>query len=571
MLLGVVSTLLSFLSISAVSFYSITSILNNKISNNIKVNTKQIKISIESSIRNLNNVSQQLSFYGNVGQLVNQYVDEENNYDKSRLIEEIREQLSIISYTNPDIGFRTYYFANEDKYEFNEFSVKPGRSFWDHPLLAKYYKIAYYGPHESITQNYDYYVLSAVRQVDIPDYDDIYVYIETNFKVTQDILESTSLVASTYTLLVDNDNTIVYTELPEDFTKGQALKISHVLTRDDKSVSSGYDNGYYWYAATSNQGWKVVSVISKDNYNSERNAWMKNMIIALIVVLVISMLLSFLLWRLIYRPMIKFKYEIQQVSHNRLEDTEHRTNIQEFDEILTQFQQMKRQIKKLIDEIVRDEKIRADLEIEKLRNQINPHFLMNTLNTVHWMAIMKDQMEIDRIILSLNRLLSYNLAKNGPITTLKQEMDAIKDYLTIQQVRYTFTFDILVEDKDDRDKIMLPRFIIQPLVENALFHGLKDGGHIQVDILVKDRLIIAVTDDGIGMEERVRRSLLSDGNTNEEKVGMGIGIDYVKATLRSQYKGDETFDIVSAANSGTTITISIPIEYVEEHHESISR
>src|SRR4029079_11461760 len=133
------------------------------------------------------------------------------------------------------------------------------------------------------------------------------------------------------------------------------------------------------------------------------------------------------------------------MAQNRAQVVNVKTKIPEFDFLLNQFRQMREQIWELFAEVEHNEKRRVDLEVEKLLYQINPHFLMNTLDTVHWLALMNGQNEIDKLVLSLNKLLYYNLGKMGDTSTIGDEIEALKEYLQLQQIRYDFRFEVDID------------------------------------------------------------------------------------------------------------------------------
>ena len=116
------------------------------------------------------------------------------------------------------------------------------------------------------------------------------------------------------------------------------------------------------------------------------------------------------------------------------------------------------------------------LEIEKLLYQINPHFLMNTLNTIHWMAVMNGQQDIDKAVQALNRLLFYNLDKDGYHTDIERELSAMGEYMLLQKVRlYDFTYTIRREPETAEFCYPIPKFILQPVIENSIVHGYRSG------------------------------------------------------------------------------------------------
>jgi two-component system sensor histidine kinase YesM len=220
---------------------------------------------------------------------------------------------------------------------------------------------------------------------------------------------------------------------------------------------------------------------------------------------------------------------------------------------------MKGRIWALYEEIEAKEKRRADLEVEKLRYQINPHFLMNTLDTVHWLALMNGQQEIDKLVLSLNKLLNYNLRKMGEMSTIGEEIDALKEYLQLQQIRYDFQFDVDIDADEDSLALRCPRFILQPLVENALYHGVSDDGYIYVGVkLQDDSLCITIQDNGAGMAQETVDRLLGDETGEYRQVGMGIGMRYVRRILASSYGGEAQLQIRSGIGQGTVVSLRLP-------------
>ena len=120
--------------------------------------------------------------------------------------------------------------------------------------------------------------------------------------------------------------------------------------------------------------------------------------------------------------------------------------IKEFDDLMHEVEKMKDQIRNLIDNVVEKEKNIQRIEYEKLLFQINPHFLLNTLNSIQWMARMSHQDNITEFVQRLKKLLSYNLGKEGMQTTLRTEIDIVKEYIALQQMRYDFVIEMNVEE-----------------------------------------------------------------------------------------------------------------------------
>lgn len=556
-ILFMLSTFTPFVIIGLISYYAIYSILTNKIQTGVQSNLKQVEQSLENTIGNLNHVSQQLAFQGTVGRKLDELLATHTPYQRFERYEELKEELRLITFTNPTIGLTLYYFKKDGTHEFENLGVRPGFSPEKLPLLAEYYGISYYGPHVSNNNSDNQYVMSALRKVDLPDRDDVFVYIESGFRLTQNILNNNPFSEGVSHLILDNEGRIAYSETPDIFPMDtRAPDFLH-------AGKSGTHRGHYWFKETSNQGWSVVTVIPKAIYNKEINRWFAQILIVSILCAAVSVLLGWLLWKMVYRPLNNFNKEIKHMAQDRAQAFQPaRTNIPEFDYLLNQFRLMKEEIWHLFSEVEQKEKRRVDLEVEKLLYQINPHFLMNSLDTVHWLAVMNGQNEIDKLVSSLNKLLYYNLGKLGQISTVEEEIDALQQYLTLQQIRYDFQFDVRLQVDDKVLKAQVPRFILQPLVENSLYHGLNDDGHIRVE--VKGGMIeIGIHDNGAGMSEDKVHEVLHQREGANRKVGMGIGLNYVKRMIESQFGDRASLQIESKLGKGTVIYLTLPITEVE--------
>ncbi|QDH20508.1 sensor histidine kinase [Saccharibacillus brassicae] len=553
-----------------VSHRTISVILADNLNLGVQSNLHQVQLSLENTISNLNHVSQQLAYPGSVGRLLEQYLAAEQAYDRAALIEDLQSELNLITFTNPTTGFVMYYFADEKRMLFANAGLRGDFDPEELPLLAGYYGISYYGPHISKDRFNDQYVLSALRKVNLPGRDNVYVYMESGFKLTQNILNSDHIVKTSSHLILDNSGRIAYSERPETFAENSFFRPDALIQKKagGETPSSGLVGNYYWFKGTSNQGWSIVSLIPKSDYEAEKRRWVQIMTMLLLLFLAVGLGTAGLLWKMVYEPLNRFHREMKDVVGSRFDPPSPPSRIPEFQYLQQQFHHMKRQIAELIHEVEQKEKRRADLEVEKLLYQINPHFLMNTLDTAHWLAVINGQKEIDKLLVSLNRLLYYNLGKLGQVSTIREEIDSLRQYLILQQIRYDFDFDVRIRVEDKVLDVPVPRFILQPLVENALYHGLDDDGHIQVDVKREHGMIeLVIRDNGGGISETEIRRLLDEQKPAHEKVGMGIGMNYVKRMIESYYEGRAELRLESVPGRGTAVSLLLPDETDEPQKE----
>jgi two-component system, sensor histidine kinase YesM len=549
-----ISSLTPLVLIGTISYISMYAILKNKAEAGVKSNLHQVRISLENTLSQLNHTSQQLALDGRVGQNLESYMSADL-YQKKLLKDEIQSQLNLIHFTNPTLGLIFYYLGNNNQTLFENFSVRENSDLNKLPKLFNFNTITYFGPHLSLNPIDGNQVLSIMRQVEILGRNDVYVYIETNFKLAESIIKNEQFGNHLAHLIVDNEGRIAYSENPRDFPVGAMYSAE---------TNTGVWGKYYRFEESSNQSWKVVATIPNADYRLEINRWIKQFGLSAILTLTASGLIAWVIWRMMYRPLNLLNMDIRNVKNNSGSSPARRSRIAEFAVIYREFADMRNRIGDLITEVEHKEQSKALLEVEKLMAQINPHFIHNTLDTIRWLARSNGQKEIDRLVSTLNKVLYYNLGKGGQ-ARIKDEIEALKHYVELQGIRYNFEFDVKIHANDKALELPIPRFILQPLVENALYHGLEDKGVIEVGVEEDGdtHLIISVKDDGDGISEEEIRSLMSDETETRKKVGMGIGLQYVYRMVKFQFGASASFRIESQLGRGTTILLRLPILHEE--------
>lgn len=537
------------------SYDAIYSILENKLENGARSNLKQTELSLMYTMNNLAQISQQFVYPSTIALKLNEWRVTDDPGKTTSLNERIQKELDYISYTNSTAGL-TMYVEEDGSYLFRNMPVRKDFSFDELPIIDEYNDITYYGPHISNNPLNTQYVISIAREVDLPNEEPVYLYVESSFSITKSILEVSQQANNSFYLILDGNNRIAYSELNRLFPVDEHF--DEIVDGD----RSGLIDGYYWFMTTSNQGWSIVSLIPQKEFNEEKNRWIVQMVVLAIIFGLLSLFVAWLVWKMVYKPIRHFDSEIEAISKNNFHFKSEPMNIPEFDDFLEQLQHMKRQIAELIEEVEVKEKKRADLEIEKLMYQINPHFLMNTLDTVHWLALINNQDDIDQMVSSLNKLLYYNLKRSGEASTIEEELESLDQYCRLQEFRYQFSYNVNVKVDTSLLKTAVPRFILQPLVENAIYHGLAEEGHIEVvveQLEDQDRIIISIHDNGMGLSEAEIHNIFNEA-TNNKKGGIGIGMNYVKRMLESHYENRAYLNIISKKGKGTTVVLNLPIE-----------
>lgn len=250
-------------------------------------------------------------------------------------------------------------------------------------------------------------------------------------------------------------------------------------------------------------GYANAIALPENIYQKEMNMWRLKLVVIILATFGIFSCSVIYLYRLICKPLNQLQKQIIQVGNGALHGERHEYEIKEFDDLMHEVEQMKEQIRNLIDDVVEKEKNIQRTEYEKLLYQINPHFLLNTLNSVQWMARMSKQNNIMEFVQRLKRLLSYNLGKEGMQTTLRTEIDIVKDYIALEQMRYDFVIEMNVEEGRYLEQPTV-RMLLQPLVENAIRYGLGDDEKITIQVFednIRGLAGITILDSGNGLTQ----------------------------------------------------------------------
>jgi two-component system, sensor histidine kinase YesM len=278
-----------------------------------------------------------------------------------------------------------------------------------------------------------------------------------------------------------------------------------------------------------------------------------------------SVIAAWSLSRSIYTPIKKLHDVTTTITKNDLQALVTSDNVDEITELGMSFNIMIGKIKELLDSKIKEQENLKKAELRALQAQINPHFLYNTLDTIIWMAESKKTADVVNIVTALSSFFRISLSKGMDWITIGEEVERIRNYLTIQKMRYRDILDFKIEvDSDVADHTIL-KLILQPLVENALYHGIKNkrqGGTIRVRARRRNEneIQLEVEDDGIGFTPEKLAQLRADldDESAEIKLESGYGIGNVNKRIRLYYGRSYGVSIQSVYNTGTCVTLIIP-------------
>lgn len=308
-------------------------------------------------------------------------------------------------------------------------------------------------------------------------------------------------------------------------------------------------------------GWRLTDTISTEFLYQDIYELRTFTFVVSLGLLMICLLATFFAIYSQLRPLFKLKEQMQQVMAENLNAEIATTDSKdEISSLSRTFNNMVTEIGHLIEEIQVTQKRESELRFEMLLAQINPHFLFNTLNMIACTAKLEDAVDTEKMILSLGNLFRYNLKTREQTVTLDRELKIVNDYMYLQKMRFGSRIKYRLSLETDAADVIIPSLSLQPLVENAVVHGLskkETGGILHIRIWKKDRmLILSVADTGLGMsQERCEEVAAAMKEHRTAKIGIGLGNIYKRVHMMYQ-KGD--LRIYSREGKGTVIQLMIP-------------
>ncbi|WFR55041.1 sensor histidine kinase [Anaerocolumna sp. AGMB13025] len=338
-------------------------------------------------------------------------------------------------------------------------------------------------------------------------------------------------------------------------------------TRDYDSRMVQLDNNIYVLTKLI-QGKMINYIYYEAGYMADLEQKMKNdirIVVTLALLFVFGTVIYLLYYGLRFSksvtvPISKLCNNVNAVGNGEFAITLTRTKYKEIAQLDTGIEQMAERIKLLLDSVKEEEKMQHKMQLKLLQAQINPHFLYNTLDTIVWLVEAGKHGEAVVMLGNLSVFFRTILSKGQDVIPLREEVKHTKSYLDIQQVRYQDILEFTLDIPEKFSEVKLPKLTLQPLAENALYHGVKEKrGKSTIAITCReigeDDILLSVADNGIGIRPEKLESL-KHALENSEKVGFGLSAVHERIKL---YFGEEYgIDIMSEYGSGTTVNIRIP-------------
>lgn len=313
------------------------------------------------------------------------------------------------------------------------------------------------------------------------------------------------------------------------------------------------------YLADGDHKWKFVSVNPTDLIDTRNKTWVLGMLILLIINGTIFFISSCILSNSIIKPIQKLLRAMNKAPTGNLRKVSIEPNSYELEQLFIGYNEMITQIEQMVNTIVEEQNTIRKAELSTLQAQIKPHFLYNTLDSITSLAMSGLNEEVCELLEALGGYYRMSVSKGREIITLGEEIEIVRNYLKIQKVRYPDLFEVKYDVDERCHPVLIPKLVLQPLVENCLYHGIRpkgDTGKIHIEAtLTEEGVQLVISDDGVGVSQEEIAEILYTERKGQIK---SFGLWGTMERLRIYYKDAGEFHIISEPNKGTTITIFIP-------------
>ncbi len=369
---------------------------------------------------------------------------------------------------------------------------------------------------------------------------------------------STVLIETDDEVYANDDSTLshisTYKYLISSIKKSDSDHLVMKVGNVDYLISSLYNpSGMNYY---------IVNNLSEQFFTTRQAQYL---ILAIIVIFFLVLIFLFqysikVLLKKIYQTFdLMYSYEkasdIVKIEHNSSDEI---SQLQEY------FNKMIDKVNEFVDSEAKRAVVEKEMEIKALQSQINAHFLYNVLNNIEMMAIIEENYMIADSITALARLLRYSMSWKSQIVSIDQELDYVSDYVSLFNMRFDNSIDLIIEMDDNIKSLLIPKITIQPIVENAIKHGsettdkdttIKISGKI-----IDNALVIEVLDNGVGIPRQLLKNIIKELNSiSTTETVMGIGIKNVQERIVVKFGADYGIDIKSKVDEYTKVTLKLPV------------
>jgi two-component system sensor histidine kinase YesM len=355
-------------------------------------------------------------------------------------------------------------------------------------------------------------------------------------------------------------NPVVY-RVRRDWLRGPAVSTVRQINGADYQIIA---------QASQYTGWKTIGVFPLNEIMGQVSTIRYYSLIIAGVTVLVALVVSLFFTGSIARPVIELRSLMKEAEEGNLAVRFEGSKEDEIGYLGKSFNTMLEEIQKLIDMVYKEQQSKREAELRTLHEQIKPHFLYNTLDTIQWMAQEHHAEDIVQVVSALTTLFRIGISRGREMIPVRDELEHVRSYLVIQKARYEDKFDYSLCAEEALLPFMVVKLTLQPLVENAIYHGIKERrgpGAISIEVVKRDgMLVFRVADNGVGMSaEKLAdlRAQLQKARGESSQRG-GYGVSNVNERIQLSFGTRYGLRFESAPGRGTTVEILHPLVAAEE-------
>jgi len=561
---------LSFLLIIAIAVVSFMIISINRSSRALK------DTSVEYTLKLIQMVNEKIEFYienmENISNIVINSSDVRNylstNSEQKVYTDKVEEQFRILMETRNDIynigiiGKNGRYLINNPDTGLNPYAKVEKMDWYAKSLEGG--QVITSSHVQNIVSNKYSWVVTMSKPIHDPFSDEVtgVFFVDLNYRSISSLGEEVNLGLKGYVFIIDEAGDIVYHPRQQLIYSGLwEEELDSIMSTPDDVLASADGSKLYTLSKSEVTGWSVIGVTYLDEMLSSTNEMINIYYVIAIILIIVAMFLSVLLTDKITLPLRRLQDSMKEVEKGDFEvEIANPDTKDEIGNLISSFQLMIGKIKQLIENNNKEQEEKRKSELNALQAQINPHFLYNTLDSIIWMAEDGNTKDVVLMTSSLAKLFRKSISNKNELVTLAEEIEYTKSYLTIQKMRYKDKLKYSVDVDPAIEKAEIIKLIIQPLVENAIYHGVKckeglgtifiEAGYHHKGILIK------VIDDGEGMSEEQLGHIFDEREIDTRK--SGVGVLNVHRRIQLYYGKEYGLSYVSNIGVGTIASIYLP-------------
>lgn len=397
--------------------------------------------------------------------------------------------------------------------------------------------------------------------------------IDLNYDVINDLCESITLGNKGYVYIIDRKGEIVYHPQQQLILSGVKKELLKEVSNGGTSISHTDENGenkIYTPFHSNKTGWTIVGVVYTSELAGDEKEVRTMYIGAACTLILFASILAVLLSARITRPIKQLQAAMKEVQQGKFEQVYIDTGGEnEISSLTRSFNKMTERIDELMKNNRKEQAEKRKSELKALQSQINPHFLYNTLDSIIWLIETEDLSQAIKMTSVLARFFRQAIGNSKIYVSVWQELEYTRNYLLIQQMRYKDKVAFRIQVDEDVMECAIVKLVLQPLVENALYHGLKykttQGNIIITGGREGDLVILKIQDDGAGMSKEALASVFQ--KKASDKRHNGVGMKNIEDRLKMHYGPDYGLFVESEEGRGTIVTVTIPYKRMEETDE----